>query len=84
MVIVAYALQLSNEMLNTSKTYKVELALAIVRKLIDSEVKDHGQRAVIHVLVESAVPTLLNTIEGMPNILNRLFTVCKCLFKCKK
>ena len=70
--IVAYALQIANEMLRTSKTYKIELALAIIRKLIDDEldVADQ-QRMVLHMLVESAVPTLIDTIDGLPSLFSK-------------
>jgi hypothetical protein len=76
-VIVAYAMQISNEMLNTSKTYKVELALAIIRKLIDDEVCDPGHRAVIHMIVETSVSHFMKTIEGLPSLWSRLVKCCK-------
>jgi hypothetical protein len=75
-IVAAYALQISNEMLITSKTYKVELALAIIRKLIDDDVDDLDQRTVLHMLVESTVPRLINTIQGLPSMPSRLFTKC--------
>jgi hypothetical protein len=77
-IIVAYALQIANEMLSTSKTYKVELALAIIRKLIDDEVDDPDQRVMMHMLVESTVPSLINTIQGLPSLLSKLFAKCCC------
>jgi len=77
-IIAAYALQIANEMLSTSKTYKVELALAIIRKLIDDEVDDPDQRVMLHMLVESTVPSLINTIQGLPSLLSKLFAKCCC------
>jgi hypothetical protein len=77
-IMAAYALQISNEMLSTSKTYKVELALAIIRKLIDDEVYDPDQRIVLHMLVESIMPSLINTIQGLPSLMSKLFTKCCC------
>lgn len=75
--IAVCALQISNEMLITSKTYKVELALAIIRKLIDDEVKDPVQRAMLHMLVESTIPSLIDTIHGLPSMLSKFFSCCK-------
>jgi hypothetical protein len=72
--IAAYALQISNDMLNTSKTYKVELALAIIRKLVDDEVEDSDQRVIIHMLIESTMPELIKNIPGM---ISKLFSCCK-------
>jgi hypothetical protein len=80
-IIVAYALQISNAMLNTSKTYKVELALSIIRKLIDEEVDVPDQRVILHMLVESTVPSLINTIQGLPGLLSKLFAKCRCCSK---
>jgi len=77
-IIAAYALQIANEMLSTSKTYKIELALAIIRKLIDDEVDDPDQRVMLHMLVESTVPSLINTIQGLPSLLSKLFAKCCC------
>jgi hypothetical protein len=77
-ITVAYALQIANEMISTSKTYKVELALAIIRKLIDDEVDDPDQRVMMHMLVESTVPSLINTIQGLPSLLSKLFAKCCC------
>jgi hypothetical protein len=77
-IIVAYALQISNEMLNTSKTYKVELTLAIMRKLIDDEVKDPDKRVILHMLVESTLPSLIDTIQGLPSLLSKMFSKCRC------
>lgn len=80
-IIVAYALQIANEMLSTSKTYKVELALAIIRKLIDDEVEDPDQKVMLHMLVENTVPSLINTIQGLPGMMSRLFAKCSCYKK---
>lgn len=79
-IIVAYALQIANEMLSTSKTYKVELALAIIRKLIEEEVEDIDQRMMLHMLVETTLPSLINTIQGLPGLLSKLFAKCKCCY----
>ena len=65
-------------MLNTTKTYKVELSLAIIRKLIDDEVEDKNQRMMLHMLAETTVPSLINTIQGLHNLLSKLFAKCKC------
>lgn len=78
-VMIAYAMQLANEMLQTSKTYKVELALAIIRQLINDEVSDPNTRAVIHSLVEITVPHLLSSIDDLPNLIQKLQCCC-----CKK
>lgn len=75
-VTVAYAMQISNEMITTSKTYKVELALSILRKLIDSEIDDPTQRAVLHMLIESTIPALIDTISGLPGMVSRAFGGC--------
>ena len=77
-IIAAYALQIANEMLSASKTYKIEMALAIIRKLIDDEVNDPDQRVMLHMLVESTVPSLINTIQGLPSLLSKLFAKCCC------
>jgi hypothetical protein len=77
-IIVEYALQISNERLIASKTYKIELALCIIRKLIDGCVEDLDRRRVLHVMVESIVPNLINTIQGLPSILSKIWTNCKC------
>ena len=79
--IAAYALQIANEMLSTSKTYKVELALVIIRKLIEDDVDDPDQRVMLHMLVESTVPSLINTIQGLPSLLSKLFAKCRCCSK---
>ena len=80
-IIAAYALQIANEMIITSKTYKVELALAIIRKLIDAEVEDPDQKVMLYMLVESTVPSLIDTIQGLPNFLSKLFAKCCCSSK---
>lgn len=80
-IIVAYALQISNEMLTTSKTYKIELALAILRKLVDEEVDNAETRVMIHMLIETTVPTLINTISGLPSLFAKLCAKCKCCAK---
>lgn len=80
-IIVAYSLQIANEMLSTSKTYKVELALAIIRKLIDDEIDDQDQRVMMHMIVESTVPRLINTIHGLPSLFSKLFAKCQCIKK---
>lgn len=80
-IIAAYSLQIANEMICTSKTYKVELALAIIRKLIDEEIDDLDQRVMLHMLVESTVPSLINTIQGLPSLLFKLFAKYRCCSK---
>jgi len=82
-IIVMYALQIANEMLVTNKNYKVELAIAILRKLIDSEIPDLEERKILNQLVEFTIPTLIDTISGLPNILSRIWSKCKCTCKCK-
>lgn len=77
-IIVAYALQIANEMLITNKNYKVELALAILRKLIDSEISDPTEQQILHQLVEFTIPTLIDTIDGLPSLLSRIWSKCKC------
>jgi hypothetical protein len=74
--ISAYAMQISNEVLKTSKTYKVELSLAILRKLINEKVGDSTHRMMLHMLVEATLPSLINTINGLPNKLFRTFSKC--------
>jgi hypothetical protein len=75
-IIVVYAMQLSNEILKYSKQYKIELAMCILRKLIEEEVKDPKERMTLHLMVESTVPLLLTTIEGTPSLLKKVFC-CK-------
>jgi hypothetical protein len=77
-IIVGYALQISNGSLISSKVYKIELALCIIRKLIDECVVDLGMRRILHAMVESIVPELINTIQGLPNILSKIWANCKC------
>jgi len=76
-VIMAYALQISNKMLTTNKTYKVELTLAMVRKLIDNKVKDPDENMALHMLVESTLPSLLDTIDDLPGLIESLFSCCR-------
>ena len=75
-VLVAYAMQLSNEMLDTNKQHKIELALAILRKLIDDEVDDIAENATLHMLVETMVPSLVNTLSKLPNLFAKLCGCC--------
>ena len=75
-LIAAYALQIANEMLTTSKTYKVELTLAILRKLIDDDVEDDEQKMILHMLVESTVPSLINTLDDLPSIMSNATSCC--------
>jgi hypothetical protein len=77
-ILVAYAMQLSDEMLSTDKRFKIELALIMLRKLIDDEVDDIVERVTLHLLVETTVPTLISTIHGLPGMLERLFKKCGC------
>ena len=76
-VIVVYALQISNHMLSTNKNYKVELAVSIVRKLIDDEIQDPGKRVILHELVESSIPVLISTIDGLPGLVTKIFNKLK-------
>ena len=59
-LIVTCALQISNNLINMSTTYKVELALAILRKLIDNtNMSNPNDKMLLHLLVETTVPGLI-------------------------
>lgn len=77
-ILVAYAMQISNGLLDTSKTYKVELALAILRKLVDEEIDDIQTRVMLHMLIETAIPSLMNSISGLPGLFSRICKKLKC------
>ncbi len=77
-VSVLAAMQIANEMLNTSKTYKVELALSIIRKLIDEKISDPLLNDVLHAVAESLIPGLLETIDDLPGFFSKY-----CCYSCK-
>ena len=76
-IIAAYALQISNEMLTTNKSYKIELTMIILRKLIDEEITNNDQKIILNMALESIVPSLMTTIDGLPNLLSRIFKKIK-------
>lgn len=76
-VMIAYAMQLSDGMLNTSKVYKAELALTIIRKLVDDEVNDPRVRAILHNIIDVTVPHLLNSIEDLPGLIKKYLCCCR-------
>ena len=82
-IIAAYALQISNEMLNTNKSYKIELTMSILRKLIDEEIISNEQKILLNMALETIVPSLINTIDGLPNLLSKIFKKIKSCI-CKK
>lgn len=82
-IIAAYALQISNEMLNTNKSYKIELTMSILRKLIDEEIISNEQKIILNMALETIVPSLINTIDGLPNLLSKVFKKIKSCI-CKK
>lgn len=71
-LMAGYALQLANQLANTDKTFKVELALYIIRKTIDDQMEDSELRKHIHMLVESTVPLLIETIDNSKSIFKKL------------
>lgn len=70
-LIITYSLQLANEMLNTSKVYKIELATMILRRLINENIENTNSRILLHNLIEVTIPNLINTIDGLPNVLKK-------------
>lgn len=82
-IISAYALQISNEMLNTNKSYKIELTMSILRKLIDEEIISNEQKIILNMALETIVPSLIDTIDGLPSLLSGIMKkLKKCI--CKK
>jgi hypothetical protein len=75
-LMVAYSLQLANELANTDKTFKVELALYVIRKTIDDQLPDNDMRKMLHMLVEETVPLLIETISNSKTLFKK-FCCCK-------
>ena len=77
--IIVHALNISDGLVITSKSYKVELSLIIIRKLIDEEVKNSDQNTILHMIVESSMPNLISLHMIHCNIIYRLLSKCTCL-----
>ena len=58
---VICALHVSNEMITSSKKYKIELALSILRKAVDEKVCIN-KNTEMHMLIESTVPVYIDNI----------------------
>ena len=76
-IMIAYAMQIANEMLVTSKVYKVELTLAIIRQLINDEVHDPSVRMILHSIVEVTVPHLIGSIDDLPGFIQKYLCCTK-------
>ena len=72
-----YALQLSNELVSADKQYIVELALGIIRKHIDKNVKS-PDKEIAMMLIETSVPKLIDTLENITSWFSKLRCCCKC------
>jgi hypothetical protein len=77
-ILVTYAVHLSNELLDANKQYKIELTLAMLRKLIDDKVENPAERMAMHMMVESTVPAFISSISGLPNVFKRILKKCGC------
>ena len=70
--IIKKTMLISEEMLITSKTYKVELTLFVLRKLIDKHI-DFPNNDVLNSIIEYTVPTMMNLLTSR-NIFKRCFS----------
>lgn len=62
-VFIAYAMELSNEILKKSpNVYKTELALILIRQHINNEIKDETLRNELHDIVEVVVVSFIKHI----------------------
>jgi len=75
-----YALQLANELVIVGKQYRIELALSVLRKYISENVKSPDAE-IANVLIETAVPRLIDTLETTLTSLPALFSKWGC---CKR
>lgn len=74
--IVGCAMQLADDQLHAGKQYKIELSLAILRKLIDEEVGDDAENIALHMLVETTVPVLMAMPSKSSGVFARLCACC--------
>ena len=72
-----YALQLANELVIVGKQYRIELALSVLRKYISENVKSPDAE-IANVLIETAVPRLIDTLETTLTSLPALFSKWGC------
>ena len=75
---VACAMLIANELGDVKKVYKVELALSILRKLINENIKNEELKELLHIMTESLVPSLLALVDELPGALASFIKKCKC------
>lgn len=81
MVMVTYAIKISDSLVDTSKTYKFELVMFILRKYIDNNIDGELKKEIAHMLIENAVPVLMEGLFQVPTLFKRACRKAKSIFK---
>jgi hypothetical protein len=77
-----FAMQISDKLMGAAskKEYRVELALAIVRKLVNSKVESAVERSALHDVIETSIPLAISILSVIP-AWKKLFNACGCSIK---
>lgn len=70
-LLVCHALHIAHSIPDISKQHKIDLALATVRRMIDAKVNNPDERALLHMLLENALPNFVDVIIKIPSLWSR-------------